>query len=282
MSEELNKMPEPKSTQEDAGPQVKPLPSERHHPALLSVLAEEMSVAAEEIHDFELCLYDTNPSCLGGLQNEFVFSPRLDNLQSTFCAVEALCESVSLSRKTDNVNCIAMFDHEEIGSVSAVGACSSLLPTFLNRLSPTPASHAQSVSRSLLLSCDMSHAFHPSHPSKYQEGHKLVLNGGMALKTNANQRYATEAVGAWVVRRLVARRGGAVQDYEARNDMGCGSTVGPLLSQIGLRTVDVGAPMLSMHSIRETSGAHDVKHCVDLFLGLFEGWREELGELMVD
>ncbi|KZT62958.1 aspartyl aminopeptidase [Calocera cornea HHB12733] len=280
LTEELNKMPEPKYTTN--GPQIRPAPSERHHPALLAVLAEEMSVAPEEINDFELCLFDTNPSTLGGLQNEFVFSPRLDNLMSTFCAIEAMCESVTLESKTDNVNCIAMFDHEEIGSNSAVGAAGSFLPSFLDRLSPTPELHAQSVRKSMLISADMTHAFHPSHPGKHAEGHKPMINGGMVIKTNENQKYATEAVGAWVVRRLVARRGGRIQDFESRNDTMCGSTVGPILSKIGLRTVDVGAPMLSMHSIRETCGAHDVKDAVNLFLGLFEGWRKELGELMVD
>jgi len=280
LSEELNKMPEPKYQAE--GPQIKPAPSERHHPALLSVLAEEMSVAPEEINDFELCLYDTNPSTLGGLQNEFVFSPRLDNLMSTFCALEAICESVTLDTKTDNVNCIAMFDHEEIGSASAVGAQGSLLPSFLSRLSPTPELHAQSIAKSLLISADMTHAFHPSHAGKYQDAHKTMINGGMVIKTNYNQRYATEAIGAWVVRRLAARRGGAIQDFVSRNDMGCGSTVGPILSQTGVRTIDVGAPMLSMHSIRETCGAHDVKHAINLFLGLFEGWSHEVGQLMVD
>ncbi|EJU06187.1 aspartyl aminopeptidase [Dacryopinax primogenitus] len=280
LSEELNKMPEPKY--EEKGPQIKPAPSERHHPALLAVLAEEMSCAPEEINDFELALYDTNPSTVGGLQNEFVFSPRLDNLMSTFCALEAICESVTLEKKTDNVNCIAMFDHEEIGSASGVGAQGSLLPSFLSRLSPTPEQHAHSVARSMLISADMTHAFHPSYASKYQDGHRTMINGGMVIKTNANQRYATEAIGAWVVRRLAARRGGAIQDYEGRNDMPCGSTVGPLLSQLGLRTVDVGAPMWSMHSVRETCGAHDVPAAVNLFLALFEGWRDEVGELMVD
>ncbi|KZO97953.1 aspartyl aminopeptidase [Calocera viscosa TUFC12733] len=280
LSEELNKMPEPKYTAK--GPQIRPSPGEKHHPALLSVLAEEMSVAAEEINDFELCLFDTNPSTLGGVQNEFIFSPRLDNLMSTFCALEAICESVTLEKKTDNVNCIAMFDHEEIGSNSTVGAAGSLLPSFLDRLSPTPELHAQSVRKSMMISADMAHAFHPSYPSRHADGHRTMINGGMVMKTNENQKYATEALGSWVVRKLAARRGDAMQDFESRNDMMCGSTVGPILSKIGVRTIDVGAPMLSMHSIRETCGAHDVKAAVNLFLGLFEGWRDEVGELMVD
>ncbi|KAG6813505.1 hypothetical protein H0H92_010530 [Tricholoma furcatifolium] len=256
-----------------------------HHSELLSLLAAELSITPDEIHDFELALYDTQPATLGGLNNEFIFSPRMDNLVSSFCAVEAIAETASTQlfpTLEGNVNCIALFNHEEIGSVSTSGAESSLIPSLLNRLSPTPASLAQSISRSFLISADMGHAVHPNYTSKHEENHKPRMNGGIVIKTNAKQRYASDAISTFVVKQLVERKGGRVQEFEVRNDMPCGSTVGPMLSKIGLRTVDVGNAMLSMHSIRETAGSHDVQNAIDLFSSFFEGFAELDKGLTVD
>ncbi|KAJ7276307.1 aspartyl aminopeptidase [Mycena haematopus] len=259
---------------------------DNHHPALLSLLASELSVAPEEIHDFELSLYDTQPSVLGGLNSEFVFSPRLDNLFSSFAAVEALAQSVStpdFQTLEGNVNCIALFNHEEIGSVSTSGADSNLLPSFLHRLSPTPATLAQSVAKSFLVSADMGHALHPNYTSKHEDNHKPSVNGGVVIKTNAKQRYASDAVTSFLVKQLIERKGGKVQEYEVRNDMACGSTVGPMLSSnIGIKTCDVGCAMLSMHSIRETAGSHDVQNYIDLFRSLFESYAALASNLAVD
>ncbi|KAG9104731.1 hypothetical protein FRC06_011625 [Ceratobasidium sp. 370] len=256
-----------------------------HHPALLELLADEISVAPEEIHDFELCLYDVQPSQAGGIQNEFVFSPRLDNLMSSFCAVEAMIESVSAKSALPlegNVNVIALFNHEEIGSVSTSGAESSLLPSLFQRLSPSPAAHAQSIAQSFLVSADMGHAVHPNYTSSHEEVHRPEINGGLVLKTNAKQRYATDAIGTFLIRKLVEKKGGRIQEFEVRNDMACGSTVGPMLSKLGVRTVDVGMPMLSMHSIRETAGTKDVQSYIDAFQSLFEGFTNLDASLKVD
>ncbi|EPQ59304.1 peptidase M18, aminopeptidase I [Gloeophyllum trabeum ATCC 11539] len=259
--------------------------SKNHHPALLSLLADELSIAPEDIRDFELHLYDTQPSVLGGINNEFIFSPRMDNLVSSFCAVEALADiasSQSFPTLAGNVNCIALFNHEEIGSVSTTGAESSLIPSLLHRLSPTPALLAQSVSRSFLISADMGHAVHPNYRSKHEDNHTPQMNAGIVIKTNAKQRYASDAIGSFIVKKLVERKAGKVQEYEIRNDMPCGSTVGPFLSKIGVRTVDVGNAMLSMHSIRETAGSHDVQNAIDLFSSFFEGFAELDKQLTVD
>jgi aspartyl aminopeptidase len=201
-----------------------------------------------------------------------------------------------------NVNCIALFNHEEIGSVSTTGAESSLIPSLLERLSPTPALLAQSIAKSLLISADMGHAVHPNYTSKHEENHKPRINGGIMIKTNAKQRYASDAIGSFMVKKLLERKGGKVQEYEVRNDMcvdqpffpfdpytkpqkhyrSCGSTVGPMLSKLGMRTVDVGCAMLSMHSIRETAGSHDVQHSVDLFTSFFDGFASLEAQLSVD
>ncbi|KIL70156.1 hypothetical protein M378DRAFT_156218 [Amanita muscaria Koide BX008] len=258
---------------------------DNHHAALLELLANELSITSEEIQDFELSLYDTQPATLGGINNEFIFSPRMDNLVSSFCAVEALAQyspTPSFPPNEGNVNCIALFNHEEIGSVSTSGAESSLIPSLLNRLSPTPSTLAQSITRSFLISADMGHAIHPSYTSKHEDNHKPLMNAGVVVKTNAKQRYASDAITSFIVKQLAARKGGKVQEYEVRNDMACGSTVGPMLSKIGIRTVDVGNAMLSMHSIRETAGSHDVQNAVDLFTSFFEGFAEVDKQLAID
>lgn len=144
------------------------------------------------------------------------------DLLLSFCAVEALSQSVegiaSYDRK-GNVNAIALFNHEEIGSVSSTGAESSIIPSFLNRLSPTPETFNQTIARSFLISADMGHAIHPNYLSKHEENHRPVLNGGIILKVNAKQKYTTDAIGSFVVKRLLERHGGKVQTYEVRNDM---------------------------------------------------------------
>jgi len=146
----------------------------------------------------------------------------MDNLVSSFCAAEALADSISTQSfptLEGNVNCIALFNHEEIGSVSTSGAESSLIPSLLNRLSPTPASFAQSITQSFLISADMGHALHPNYTSKHEEKHKPQMNGGIVIKTNAKQRYASDAIGSFIVKQLVERKGGKVQEFEVRNDM---------------------------------------------------------------
>jgi len=138
-----------------------------------------------------------------------------------FAAVEAMTESASSTHfpLEGNVNCIALFNHEEIGSVSTTGAQSSLIPSLLERLSPTPALLAQSIAKSLLISADMGHAVHPNYTSKHEENHKPCINGGIVIKTNAKQRYASDAIGSFTVKKLLERKGGRVQEYEVRNDM---------------------------------------------------------------
>ena len=118
-----------------------------------------------------------------------------------------------------NVNCIALFNHEEIGSVSTTGAESSLIPTLMERLSPTPGAYGQSIAKSFLISSDMGHAIHPNYESKHESKHKPRMNQGIVIKTNAKQRYASDAIGSFLVKKLVESKGGKVQEFEVRNDM---------------------------------------------------------------
>jgi aspartyl aminopeptidase len=138
-----------------------------------------------------------------------------------FAAVEAIVETASSIHfpLDGNVNCIALFNHEEIGSVSTTGAESSLIPSLLERLSPSPALLAQSIAKSLLVSADVGHAIHPNYASKHEENHKPHMNGGIVIKTNAKQKYASDAIGSFMVKKLLEKKGGKVQEFEVRNDM---------------------------------------------------------------
>lgn len=136
--------------------------------------------------------------------------------------MEALVQSVqdsTFANVDGNVNAIALFNHEEVGSVSSTGAESSIIPSLLNRLSPTAEALNKSIARSFLISADMGHAVHPNYLNKHEENHKPVMNGGIILKVNAKQKYTTDAIGSFFVRKLVEKSGGKVQVYEVRNDM---------------------------------------------------------------
>lgn len=248
---------------------------QQHHPLLLQLLAEELGedVSVDNIVDFELQLCDTQPSAVGGALREFVFSGRLDNLASSYQALTALihsCQGEGALEEEVNVRLVALFDHEEIGSMSAQGAASSLLPEVLRRITatcanPPPAAAledalAQALRRSFIVSADMAHALHPNYDNKHDPGLAPKMHGGLVLKHNVNQRYATNAVTAHVFREL-GRRFAKVpfQEFAVKADSRCGSTIGPLVAGLtGVKTVDVGSPQWAMHSVRETMATSDV------------------------
>ena len=265
-----------------------PSSSSRHHPLLLSLLATSLSVDPSSILDFDLSLSDYQPPSLTGPSNEFVSAARLDNLASCFMAVRSLSlHSSSPSFPLSNsVSLIALFDHEEVGSTSSVGAGSEMVTSAVSRISaalsppsvpPTPDSTAAVSRASFCLSVDQAHAVHPNYASKHEKLHRPHLNAGFVVKTNTNQRYATTATTAFVFREICRRTSGVPppQDFVARNDCGCGSTIGPQLSATtGIRTIDVGAPQLAMHSIREMMGTGDVEVGVRVMEGFFEKFEE--------
>jgi aspartyl aminopeptidase len=295
---ELNKAAEPEGDGESDFQPLKALP-ERHHPAFLSLVAAEAGVDVSQIIDFELVLYDTHKSCLGGLNDEFIFSARLDNLNMTFCAVKGLISSVT-STPLDNdtsIRLVACFDHEEIGSLSAHGADSNLLPAILRRLSVLPGSSSspseeslaastafeQTLATSFLLSADMAHAVHPNYAGKYERNHTPAMNKGPVIKINANQRYATNSPGIVLIQEVARQAKVPLQLFVVKNDSPCGSTIGPMLSaKLGVRTLDMGNPQLGMHSIRETGGSGDVESAVRLFEGFLGRFGELEGRILVD
>ncbi len=275
--------------------------SARHHPAVMDTIASEVGVSPSAIVDFELVLYDVQKSCIGGINDEFIFSPRLDNLNMTYCSVMGLISSVRKAGALEHDTTIRMtvcFDHEEIGSESAQGAKSNMLPSVLRRLSVLPGSLAaargddktddatafeQTLSRSFLVSADMAHAVHPNYAAKYESSHQPAMNRGTVIKVNANQRYATNSPGIVLLQECARAAGVPLQLFVVRNDSPCGSTIGPgLAASLGMRTLDLGNPQLSMHSIRETGGSKDVEHAVKLFDEFFESYGRIEAKILID
>ncbi|GAA5872530.1 hypothetical protein JCM16303_004550 [Sporobolomyces ruberrimus] len=256
-----------------------------HHPILLHILAQNLSestgesIAPSQIHDFELSLYDTQPATIGGALSEFIFAPRCDNLFSTYAAMEGIIASTDATGPSDGrVSMVACFDNEEVGSVSAYGAESNFIESCIERVAialkldgeSEAEAYQRTLASSFLLSSDVGHSIHPSFMDKHEDNHRPLMNSGIAIKSNSKQRYATTSQTVFPLRRIAAEAGVPLQEYAVRNDCPCGSTIGPLVSKIGLRTVDIGAPILSMHSIREMAGTRDVTYLIDLFAKFFE------------
>mmetsp|Transcript_10840 Transcript_10840/g.27078 ORF Transcript_10840/g.27078 Transcript_10840/m.27078 type:complete len:584 (+) Transcript_10840:101-1852(+) len=246
----------------------------QHHAALLGQVAKAIGVNEKSILDVDLCLMDATPPCIMG---DFVSTPRIDNVLSTWAAVDGLAaftESEDFKNSID-ISCAASFDHEEVGSVSASGADSAVLERWLDRVLAGLGTKWSSMSyRSFLLSCDCAHGLHPNYAEKHQTEHQPLLGSGVVIKTNANQRYATTPILAQMVRNLGKRSEVPIQEFVVRNDCPCGSTIGPLLSaRLGVRTVDVGAPQWAMHSCRETAHGKDIVALQQLCVGLFRHFR---------
>lgn len=221
-------------------------------------LADEFSLPAEDILSYELTVYPAEPPCLLGRNNEFISSSRLDNQTSVYACLMGLLNGTS----TDGLNLIALFDNEEVGSRSKQGAASLICPQILQRiyaaLGYTESELFSDMGRGYFFSLDAAHAFHPNYPGKNDPTNIPVLNGGLVLKTACSQTYAGDAEAIAIARSLCESHDIPYQFFLNRSDMRGGSTLGSLLSaNMPMRTMDVGLPLLAMHSARETMGASD-------------------------
>lgn len=242
---------------------------------LEKMIAKKLKCLPADILSMELSLYDTQPASIGGANGEFIFSGRLDNLASCHASLIALTESKT---KDPMTRAIAFYDHEEVGSDSAQGAGSPFLKNVLERLVLHSENSRElffrSMANSFFISSDMAHAAHPNYAEKHDSNHMPILNGGPVIKSNSNQRYATEGVSSAWFEMICKKAGIPVQKFVVRTDLGCGSTIGPITaSNLGIRTVDVGNPMLSMHSIREMAGANDHLPLIKAFKKFFTTHR---------
>ncbi|MBF0454222.1 MAG: M18 family aminopeptidase [Magnetococcales bacterium] len=215
-----------------------------------------------ELLDWDLSFYDTQPVQFSGLANEWVVGARLDNLLSCFVGLESL---IGPSNE-ENLSLLACFDHEEVGSTSTVGANGNFMESLLHRLVPHEERFRQTLATAKMISVDNAHGYHPNFPNKQDENNSPYLGEGVVLKYNTNQRYATHALsGSWFIN-LCQQKQIPSQHFTVRADMGCGSTIGPMLSaRLGLSALDIGVPTWAMHSIRETAASQDITHLQTLW-----------------
>jgi aspartyl aminopeptidase len=219
---------------------------------------------------WELCLYDTQGAAIIGADSSMLASGRLDNELSCWAAVVALLAA----EPTDHIAAIVLNDHEEVGSTSTTGAAGPLLESVLTRLVAARGGVRDDLPRalatSMCISADNAHAVHPNYPERHEPGHLPIVNGGPALKVNSNQRYATSAETAAAFQLACDDAGVPWQVFVSRNNMPCGSTIGPITStRLGIATADVGVPQLSMHSARELCGADDPSHLAGALTSFF-------------
>lgn len=237
--------------------------SSGHKPNLKHLITQQLQDQNhQDVHkilDYDLSLYDTQPPQLVGLNEEFLAASRLDNLLSCYTGLMALIHSVTQGNSDiDSPTLLVCNDHEEVGSRSFHGANSSFLHTVLNRMFTDSDALSQALECSVLISCDNAHALHPNYKDKHDFNHSPQLNQGPVIKYNANQSYATNSETAALFRWLCEQAKVKPQSFVMRSDLACGSTIGPITAaQLGVRTLDVGAPQLAMHSIRETAGSQD-------------------------
>lgn len=237
---------------------------------LMNVIVEELSkqrpVSHEDILDFDLYLADTQPACTFGVHDEFISSGRLDDLSMCFAGLEALIAAP----ESDTTQVLAIFDNEETGSQTKQGAGSPFLASMLMRIarqqSGSEEAYWQAVERAFMISADNAHAFHPNYAEKYDPTNHPMLGGGPAIKFNASQKYASDAVSAAIFAEICRKAGVPCQRFVNHSDVAGGSTLGNILaSTVPLRGVDMGNAILGMHSCRETGSVADHEYCVRAF-----------------
>jgi aspartyl aminopeptidase len=228
-----------------------------------ALVAQACGVGAEAVAGYDLRLADAQPAAFIGVGGEFLSAPRLDNLFSCYSALEALLSASQAG--LDQTTLAAFFDAEEIGSQTQSGARSDFLVSVLKRIGAcdrvrTPQSFARTAARSYMISADMAHARHPAFPDRSDAGHAPLLNAGIAVKYSARANYADSgALAAWF-ETACTRAGTPMQRFMYKAGCGGGSSVGPMVASLtGIQAIDVGAPMLAMHSAREICGARDVE-----------------------
>ena len=237
--------------------------NEKH--AFLEFLAKEEGVKAEDILDYELWVYCMEEPVVFGMKDEFLLSPRLDNLTS----VQALLTGLIEGEQTSGANVIALFDHEEIGSRTKQGAGSMLLLNVLEKIcdsfGKTSAQTKESLYDAFLLSVDVAHGLHPNKATKTDITNKPILGKGLCIKEASSQSYATDCEAIAIVEQICRRAEISYQKFVNRSDMPGGGTLGSIASSIlPIRTVDIGVPLLAMHSAVETMGRKDVESLTKL------------------
>lgn len=230
---------------------------------LLEIIAEQTGVKKEDIISHDLFLYNRMPGTVWGADREFVSSARLDDLQCAFASMEGLLRAQN--HESIAVHCV--MDNEEVGSGTKQGAASTFLKDTLLRinmgLGRTYEEYLMTLAGSFMVSADNAHALHPNYTDKTDPTNHPVLNKGIVIKFNANQKYCTDAVSAAIFKELCTKAGVPYQTFVNRSDIAGGSTLGNISNtQVPMNTVDIGLPQLAMHSPYETAGVKDTEYLV--------------------
>lgn len=239
---------------------------------LINLVAKECGVEKEEILDFDLYLYVYEKSCQLGINNEFISAPKIDNLASVYAGLFALIEGTD---NKEQINVFIGFDNEEIGSSTKQGADSNYLLNFLERiyisLGVNREGFLRGINNSFIVSADGAHAAHPSFLAKADPINMPKLNEGVVFKISANQRYTSDAYSMGVIKQIIKDKKIKTQNFVNNSNEVGGSTIGPISStHLEIDSVDLGIPMLAMHSVRELCGTDDLFYLKELIREFFE------------
>lgn len=238
----------------------------------INYLAGQLRADAEDILDYDLYIYNAEEGILVGMEEDFISCPRLDNLTSVW----ALLKGIVKGRRKEGINLIALYDNEEIGSRSKQGADSALLNMILERIyeglgADKRTGLYEAVPGGILLSVDVAHGVHPNRPEKYDPVNYTGLNGGIVIKIDSNQKYTFDTEAVAIVQQICGIYGIPCQKFVNRSDMPGGMTLGPIISSwLPMKAVDLGVPLLAMHSSRELMGVRDQEYLENLMKGFFE------------
>lgn len=235
------------------------------------MLAKELGVKPEAILAKDLYLVNRQKATVIGYDNELISSGRLDDLECVYTSLLGFIEAMN----NDHINVFAVFDNEEVGSVTKQGAMSTFLVSTLNRinkaLGKSDEDYYRAIAKSMLISCDNAHAIHPNHPELFDVKNRPVLNKGITIKESANQKYTTDAFSRAILKTILDKNNIPYQTFANRSDIIGGSTLGNLSNTaVSMNAVDIGLPQLAMHSAYETAGAKDVEYAIEALRAFFE------------
>lgn len=235
--------------------------------ALMQLVAESAGVNAADIITHDLYLYNREEGRVVGIADELILSPRLDDLECVYASVDAF---LGTRGNCGSVGVLAIFDNEEVGSSTKQGANSTFLDMTLSHIAGSDSKYVEMLKNSFMVSADNAHASHPNHPELSDPKNAPRLSEGIAIKYNANQRYATDALSDAIFRTLALRSGARTQSYTNRADMPGGSTLGSICTtRVSVPTVDIGLPQLAMHSATETAAVSDLADMVKVLRELY-------------
>lgn len=240
---------------------------------LMNVITEQLGINASEILDFDLYLFDTTPACHAGVHDEFISAGRIDDLSMVHAGLSALLADTETIPETTKV--LGIFDNEETGSQTKQGAGSPFLASIIQRIvlaqGETMNDYHRSIEKAFMISADNAHAWHPNYSEKYDPTNHPMLGSGPVIKFNAAQKYASDAVSAAIFAGICEKAGVPCQRFVNHSDVAGGSTLGNILaSSLPLKGVDMGNPILGMHSVRETGAAIDQEYCIKAFIEFYK------------